>query len=98
VRFCFGGPRVGAERENFENMESLDCWKWHFQSLLYPIHTSFRSFYLDIQNHIVEYPLVYEVACSDVLTVYFWLNGVNIFQKKKVLFNLTQMKSLLINS
>jgi hypothetical protein len=23
---------VGAERENFEN---LDRWKWHFQSLLY---------------------------------------------------------------
>jgi hypothetical protein len=60
VRFCFGGPTgasiVGAERKNFENMESLDRWKWHFQSLLYLIHTSFGSFYLDIQNHIVEYP------------------------------------------
>jgi hypothetical protein len=24
---------VGAEQGNFENFESLDCWKWHFQSL-----------------------------------------------------------------
>ena len=36
----------------FENMLSLDRWKWDFQSLLYLIHTSFGSFYLDIQNHI----------------------------------------------
>ena len=48
----------GAERKNFENMESLDCWKCHFESLLYLIHTCFGSFYLDIQNHIVEYPRV----------------------------------------
>ena len=26
---------VGAEQGNFENFESLDRWKWHFQSLLY---------------------------------------------------------------
>jgi hypothetical protein len=45
-------------RKKFENMESLDRWKWHFQSLLYLIHTNFGSFYLDIQNHIVEYPRV----------------------------------------
>ena len=31
------GPMVGAERENFENFESLDRWKWHFQSLLFAI-------------------------------------------------------------
>ena len=74
-----------VERKKFENMESLDRWKWHFQSLL--IHTSFGSFYLDIQNHTVEYPRVRGcsvVACSDVLiNTYFWLN-------------LMQMKSLLI--
>ena len=52
VRFCFGGPTprgatmVGGERKIFENMESLDRWKWHFQSLLYLIHTSFGRFYL----------------------------------------------------
>ena len=44
--------------KNVENMLSLDRWKWDFQSLLYLIHTSFGSFYLDIQNHIVEYPRV----------------------------------------
>ena len=44
--------------KNFENMLSLDRWKRDFQSLLYLIHTSFGSFYLDIQNHIVEYPQV----------------------------------------
>ena len=37
---------VGGERKIFENMESLDRWKWHFQSFLYLIHTSFGSFYL----------------------------------------------------
>ena len=37
-----GAIIVGAELKNFENMES--------------IHTSFGGFYLDIQNHIVEYP------------------------------------------
>ena len=48
----FWGPRqrgatmVGGERKMFENMEPLDRWKWHFQSLLYLIHTSFGSFYL----------------------------------------------------
>jgi hypothetical protein len=26
---------VGAEQGNFENIESLDNWKRHFQSLLY---------------------------------------------------------------
>ena len=26
---------VGAEQGNFEHFESLDRWKWHFQSLLY---------------------------------------------------------------
>jgi hypothetical protein len=26
---------VGAEQGNFENFESLDRWKWLFQSLLY---------------------------------------------------------------
>jgi hypothetical protein len=26
---------VGAEQGNFEKFESLDRWKWHFQSLLY---------------------------------------------------------------
>jgi hypothetical protein len=26
---------VGAGQGNFENFESLDHWKWHFQSLLY---------------------------------------------------------------
>jgi hypothetical protein len=35
VRFALGGPRgatiVGAERKIFENMGSLDRWKWHFQ-------------------------------------------------------------------
>ena len=46
----------GAERKKFENIESLDRWKCHFQSLLYLIHTGFGSFCLDIQNHIVEYP------------------------------------------
>ena len=51
-----GAIIVGAVLKNFENMESLDRWKWHFQSLLYLIHTSFGGFYLDIQNHIVEYP------------------------------------------
>ena len=48
-----GAPIVGAASEN---MESLDRWKWHFQSLLKLIHTNFGSFSLDIQNHIVEYP------------------------------------------
>ena len=28
----YHGPMVGAEQGNFE---SRDCWKWHFQSLLY---------------------------------------------------------------
>ena len=28
---------VGAEHGNFENFESLNCWKWHFQSLLFAI-------------------------------------------------------------
>jgi hypothetical protein len=28
---------VGAEKGNFENFESLDRWKWHFQSLLFAI-------------------------------------------------------------
>jgi hypothetical protein len=31
-------------------------WKWHFQSLLYLIHTSFGNFIYIKQNHIVEYP------------------------------------------
>jgi hypothetical protein len=26
---------VGAEQGNFESFESLDRWKWHFQSLFY---------------------------------------------------------------
>jgi hypothetical protein len=26
---------VGAEQGNFENIESLVRWKWHFQSLLF---------------------------------------------------------------
>jgi uncharacterized protein YpmS len=26
---------VGAEQGNFEKFESLDCWKWLFQSLLH---------------------------------------------------------------
>ena len=47
---------VGGERNIFENMESLDRWKWHFQSLLYLIHTSFGNFIYIKQNHIVEYP------------------------------------------
>jgi hypothetical protein len=67
------------------------------QSLLNLIHTSFGSFSLDIQNHIVEYPCRYEVAWSDVLIIYFWLNGVNFFRRKKFyVLNLTQMKSLLM--
>ena len=48
---------VGAELKNFENMESSEHFQRHFQSLLYLIHTCFGGgFYLDIQNHTVEYP------------------------------------------
>jgi hypothetical protein len=31
-----GATMVGAEQENFETMKSLDRWKWHFQSLVWP--------------------------------------------------------------
>ena len=52
VRFCLGGGGggheaptvVGAERENVENMEYLDRWKWHFQSLLY-LTDKFKKFW-----------------------------------------------------
>jgi hypothetical protein len=54
-----GAIIVGAELKNFENMESLDRWKWHLQSLLYLIHTSFGGFYLDIQNILLN---THEVA------------------------------------
>ena len=33
---------VGGQRKFFENMESLDRWKWHFQSLLY-LKADFQS-------------------------------------------------------
>ena len=51
VRFCFGWP---TRRHHGWRRAEI----WHFRSLIYLIHTSFGSFYLDIQNHIVEYPRV----------------------------------------
>jgi hypothetical protein len=89
----WGPTRRRAEK--IENMESLDRWKWHFQSLLYLIHQRFGSFYLDIQNHIVEYPRVR--GCMKWWFDYqFLAQWCELFQKKNVLCNLTQMKALLI--
>jgi hypothetical protein len=46
---------VGGERKIFENMESLDRWKWHFQSF-YTLYTEVWVAFIYIkQNHIVEY-------------------------------------------
>ena len=48
---------VGGERKIFQNMGSLNRWKWHFQSLLYTLYTQVLVAFIYIkQNHIVEYP------------------------------------------
>jgi hypothetical protein len=52
---------VGAKRTFFENMESLArSLEMAFSRVFYTVYTqfSFGSFYLDRQNHIVEYPRV----------------------------------------
>jgi hypothetical protein len=71
VRFCFGWPtRNHHSWCRAENMESLEM---AFSEFYIPIHTSFGSFYLDIQNHIVNLWAHREVLVKSVmLTVDLW--------------------------
>jgi hypothetical protein len=51
---------VGAEQGNFENLESLDRWKWHFQSLLYLFGIMICEFVLFVIIEITTLDMVFK--------------------------------------